>query len=96
MDRIDIQGTNGIAARLRARGPAPLARADRTDPAAAEAGQAGAAELSAVGLAGAEAPVDHERVGRIRTAIEQGHYLLDPRKTADAMIASGFMLRNEQ
>lgn len=96
MDRIDIQGTNGIAARLRARGPAPLARAERIDPAAAESDQAGAAALSALGLAGAEAPVDHERVGRIRDAIEQGRYLLEPRKTADAIIASGFMLRNER
>ena len=95
MDRIDIQGTNGVAARLRARGPAPVGRADRADPAAVDADQAAAAELSALGLAGAQAPIDQARVGRLRDAIEQGRYLLEPRKTADAMIASGFKLRNE-
>jgi anti-sigma28 factor (negative regulator of flagellin synthesis) len=96
MDRIDIQGTNGIAARLRARASAPVGPTDRPDPVPAESDQAAAAALSAVGLAGAEAPIDQERVGRIRHAIAQGQYLLEPRKTADAIIASGFMLRNAQ
>ncbi|WP_374408646.1 flagellar biosynthesis anti-sigma factor FlgM [Pelagerythrobacter sp.] len=96
MDRIDNQGTEAIAARPRARAAAPVARSERVRPVAADADQTGAAALAAVGLAGTEAPVDHARVDRIRNAIEQGRYLLDPRKTADAIIAGGFMLRNER
>ena len=96
MDRIDIQGPNGIAARLRARAAAPVARAEKATPTATESEQAGAASLAGIGHAGSDAPVDQTRVGKIREAIAQGRYLLDPAKTADAMIAAGFMLRNER
>lgn len=95
MDRIEMQGPNGILRNLQAKGTTPLARAERTQPTGADSDLAGV-ELAGVGLAGTEAPVDHERVTELRHAIEQGNYPLDPRKTADAMIAAGFMLRNEQ
>lgn len=94
MDRIEMQGPNGILRNLQAKGTTPLARAERTPP--ADSDRTNGVELAGVGLAGTEAPVDHERVTELRHAIEQGHYPLDPRKTADAMIAAGFMLRNEQ
>ena len=38
-------------------------------------------------------PVDAERVGEIRRAIESGKYPLVPARVADAMIAAGFLLR---
>lgn len=95
MDRIEMQGPNGILRNLQAKGTTPLARAERTRPAGSDNDLAGV-ELAGVGLAGTEAPVDHERVTELRQAIEQGRYPLDSRKTADAMIAAGFMLRNEQ
>lgn len=95
MDRIEMQGTNGILRGLRAAGTTTVARAERVRPVGAEADQAGGVALAGVGLAGTEAPVDHERVTELRQAIEQGRYPLDPRKTADAMIAAGFILRNE-
>lgn len=96
MDRIDMQGANGILRGLRAKGATPVARAEHARLAGAEAEQAGAVALAGLGLAGAEAPVDHGRVTELRQAIEQGRYRLDPGKTADAMIAAGFMLRNER
>ena len=96
MDRIEMQGPNGILRNLQAKGTAPVARAERTQPAGIDSDRASAVDLTGVGLAGTEAPVDHERVTELRQAIEQGHYPLDSRKTADAMIAAGFMLRNEQ
>ncbi len=96
MDRIEMQGANGILRNLQAKGTTPAARAERARPAGAEADQAGGVALAGVGLAGTEAPVDHERVTELRQAIEQGRYPLDARKTADAMIAAGFMLRNER
>lgn len=96
MDRIDINGANGIASRLRARSAAPVAQADQAKAVGADPDQSGATALAALGRAGSEAPVDQTRVREIRTAIRQGHYPLDPHKTADAMIASGFMLRNER
>ena len=38
-------------------------------------------------------PVDGERVGQIRRAIENGEYPLVPARVADAMIAAGYLLR---
>lgn len=94
MDRIDMQAANGIAARLRARSASPVAQPERVRPTANEADQAGAAALAAVALAKGDAPVDHERVAAIRQALDSGTYSLDPRKTADAMIAAGFLPRS--
>ena len=94
MDRIEMQGPNGILARLRARGSAPVTRAEPARPTGSEPGPAVA--LAAIGLAGSDAPVDSGRVKEIREAIEKGRYPLDPGRTADAIIAAGFMLRNEQ
>jgi len=96
MDRIDMHGPNGILRSLRAKGTAPVSHGERARPAGTDADQAAGVALTGVGLAGTEAPVDHERVTELRQAIEQGRYPLDPRKTADAMIAAGFMLRNER
>lgn len=39
-------------------------------------------------------PVDAERVGEIRRAIESGRYPLVPARVADAMIAAGLLLRS--
>ena len=95
MDRINIQGVNGIAGRLQARGPAPVSQSERARPAASESDQAGAAARSAASRGGSKPPVDEERVAQLRAAIEQGRYPLDPRKTAEAMIAAGFISRKE-
>ena len=94
MDRIEMQGPNGILARLRARGSAPVTRAEPARPTGSAPDPAVA--LAAIGLAGSDAPVDSGRVKEIREAIEKGRYPLDPGRTADAIIAAGFMLRNEQ
>lgn len=95
MDRIDSQGPGDIAARLRMRASSPVSSAEPAKPAVANAGGSGATRLKGVGLAGLEAPIDEARVGAIRTAIQQGHYPIEPEKAADAMIAAGYMLRNE-
>lgn len=94
MDRIEMQGTNGMRARLAAKGVEPVARSERLRPAAGDAGQSHPVELAAIGLAGAQAPVDQERVARIREAVEQGSYPLLPHRVADELIAAGFILRN--
>lgn len=39
-------------------------------------------------------PVNAERVGEIRRAIESGRYPLVPARVADAMIAAGLLLRS--
>lgn len=41
-------------------------------------------------------PVDVERVGEIRRAIELGTYPLVPARVADAMIAAGLLLRTRK
>lgn len=96
MDRIDMHGPNGILRSLRAKGTAPVSHGERARPAGTDGDRAAGVALNGVGLAGTEAPVDRERVTELRQAIEQGRYRLDPRKTADAMIAAGFMPRNER
>ena len=45
-------------------------------------------------LGGAEPPVDQGRVDEIRKAIEQGRYPVIPMRVADALIASGLLLRS--
>lgn len=94
MDRIEMQGANGILRSLRAKGASPVAPAESARQAASDADRAEATALAGVGLAGSEAPVDRARVAELRRAIAQGDYPLDPGKTADAMIATGLMLRN--
>jgi negative regulator of flagellin synthesis FlgM len=94
MDRIDIQGPNGISSRLKAKGPAPVAQAENVRPAGSGAAKSGVV-MATVVSAGSEAPVDHDRVEEIRAVIEQGRYPVIPTKIADAMIAAGFLLRND-
>lgn len=96
MDRIDRHSSNGVAARLRMSVATPVRPAAHTGASVAAADRTSAPELTGVGLAGAEAPIDEARVGRIKAAIAQGQYLIEPHKTADAMIAVGFMLRNDR
>jgi negative regulator of flagellin synthesis FlgM len=43
--------------------------------------------------AGAEPPMDQDRVAQIRKAIERGRYPVVPARIADAMIAAGYLLR---
>jgi len=43
--------------------------------------------------AGAEPPVEIDRVQQIRKAIEDGSYPLLPTRIADGMIAAGYLLR---
>ena len=95
MDRIDTQGPNGILSRLKAKGPALVARAENVRAAGNEAAKSGEIAVATVVSAGSEAPVDHDRVTEIREAIKQGRYPVVPTKIADAMIAAGFLLRND-
>ena len=95
MDRIDMQGPNGISPRLKAKGAAPVARAENVRPTGSGAAKSGEIAMATVVSAGSEAPVDHDRVAEIREAIEQGRYPVVPTKIADAMIAAGFLLRND-
>lgn len=92
MDRIDTQAPKGLAAGRRVNGAAPVAGPEAARTQAQAARPEGAAVTSVVS-AGVEPPIDHERVAEIRKAVEQGQYPLVPAKVADAMIASGLMLR---
>lgn len=71
--------------------PATQAKADIAGRAQAGAEPA-MVSRSADALAGAEAPVDIERVEAIRSAIRDGNYPLIPTQMADAMIAASFLL----
>jgi negative regulator of flagellin synthesis FlgM len=93
MDRIDTQGSKGVSSSLRAKGAAPLVRAEAVGGPGAGAVRAEGIALASVASAGTEIPVDHERVAEIRKAIEQGRYPITPVKIADAMIAAGYLLR---
>jgi negative regulator of flagellin synthesis FlgM len=95
MDRIDMQGPNGISSRLKAKGPAPVTQADAVRPTGSGAAKSGDVAVTTIVSAGAEAPVDTDRVAQIRDAIEQGRYPILPAKIADAMIAARFLLRND-
>jgi negative regulator of flagellin synthesis FlgM len=92
MDRIDTQAPKGLAAGRRVNGAAPVAGPETARAGISSAKPEGAPVTSVVS-AGGEPPIDHERVMEIRKAVEQGHYPLVPARIADAMIASGFMLR---
>ena len=54
--------------------------------------EASASTTVALPSAGAQAPVDSNRVTEIREALREGRYPLVPVKIADAMIAAKFML----
>lgn len=95
MDRIDMQGTKGILARLNAKGAAPVAQVENVRPAGNGAAKSEDVAMAKVVSAGSEAPVDSDRVAEIRNAIEQGRYAVSPAKIADAMIAAGFVVRND-
>ena len=94
MDRIDMQGSKGVLASLKARSAAPVGRIENARAAKADAS---AAETVATSFAsaGAEPTIDHDRVAEIREAVEQGRYPVLPTKIADAMIAAGFLLRTK-
>lgn len=62
-------------------------------PAASGPDQAPAVEIAAP-LAGSEPPVDPARVNEIRKAIESDRYPVIPMRVADALIASGLLLRS--
>ncbi len=70
----------------------PTATVRPQAPAKAESA-APAVEVDAT-LTGTEPPVDQSRIGEIRKAIEQGRYPVIPMRVADALIASGFLLRS--
>lgn len=95
MDRIDSEGANGIAARLRMRLAAPISPSTNAQPAVTAAPEQNAKHLIGLGLAGAEAGFDQARVASIRKALEQGRYQIDPARIADAMIAAGFVLKGK-
>ena len=83
------------AQRLQAASVTPLQRAAPARPVANTAGRSAQAPATALTgpTAGAEAPVDADRVAEIRKAVEQGSYPLIPTRIADAMIAAGHLLR---
>ncbi|GMM93547.1 flagellar biosynthesis anti-sigma factor FlgM [Qipengyuania sp. MTN3-11] len=66
----------------------PTERVAASQKAASQARQSEAPVATSSFSAGAEAPVDHERVAQIRQAIESGTYPLLPAKIADAFIAA--------
>lgn len=91
MPPIDLNPIRAVALDPRAPRPGP----ERRGAPAATAPTGPAVELSAAADPGL-APVDHDRVAEIRTAIEQGRYPVIPLRVADALIASGLLLRTEQ
>ena len=93
MDRIDMQGSKGVSSSLKARVTTPVAQAPTIRPVETGSGRIDDLAVTSVASAGAEPPVDHERVAQIRKAIEQGRYPIVPTKIADAMIAAGYLLR---
>lgn len=73
--------------------PAPSALAE----AQAAPGTSAAAQIATSdAVKPGEAPIDADRVTKIRHAIESGTYPVIPAKIADAMIAAGMLLRNPQ
>jgi negative regulator of flagellin synthesis FlgM len=69
-----------------------LVKAELAIPAKAEA-VAPTVEVDAT-LTAASPPVDYDRISEIRKAIEQGRYPVIPMRVADALIASGLLLRS--
>lgn len=89
-----------MAQRLQTPAPAPVAPVAAPARSAAPAGDAGstaiaspAASVSGRVGAGAQPPVDQERVSEIRKAVEEGRYPVVPTRIADAIIAAGYLLR---
>lgn len=93
MDRIDMQGSKGVSSSLKARAATSVTQAPAVRPAETGSGRVDDLAITSVASAGAEPPVDHDRVAQIRQAIEQGRYPLVPAKIADAVIAAGYLLR---
>lgn len=71
----------------------PHAVPDRRAPAGGTASAAPAVEVETP-LAGGQPPVDQGRVNEIRKAIEADRYPVIPMRVADALIASGLLLRS--
>jgi negative regulator of flagellin synthesis FlgM len=71
----------------------PHAMNDRRAPAGGPASAAPAVEVETP-LAGGQPPVDQARVNEIRKAIEADRYPVIPMRVADALIASGLLLRS--
>ena len=71
----------------------PHAVHDRRAPGASDASAAPTVEVETP-FAGGQPPVDQARVNEIRKAIEQGRYPVIPMRVADALIASGLLLRS--
>ena len=66
---------------------------DRRAPGASDANAAPTVEVETP-LAGGQPPVDQARVNEIRKAIEADRYPVIPMRVADALIASGLLLRS--
>jgi negative regulator of flagellin synthesis FlgM len=79
----------GIVTPLNRTAPAQSVGNATGKPAASATGSAGLSSLTA----GADAPINTDRVAEIRKAVEDGSYPLVPTRIADAMIAAGFLLR---
>ena len=95
MDRIDSQGTKSVLPSLKVRGATPVAHGDAGRTLGTSAPKPAPLPVATVASAGAEAPVDGDRVAEIRKAVEQGRYPVLPTRIADAMIAAGFLLRSK-
>ena len=91
-----VRRINPVSAQ-QARTSAPTGSAATTRPTQAKSTPAEATPDSPVvetsRLDVGQPPVDPERVGQIRKAVESGNYPLVPAKIADAMIAAGMFLR---
>lgn len=73
------------------------AAATTTAPAASAASTSAAPQVeTSDAVKAGSAPVDTDRVATIRRAIENGTYPIIPTRIADAMIAAGMLLRNQQ
>lgn len=70
----------------------PRPATERAAPARAEVA-APSVQVDAT-LSSAQPPVEQGRVNEIRKAIEQGRYPVIPMRVADALIASGLLLRS--
>jgi negative regulator of flagellin synthesis FlgM len=93
MDRIDIQASKGISGSLRSGVTTPVTHTQAPRPIEARANGADDPPVISLASAGAEPPMDQDRVAQIRKAIEQGRYPVVPARIADAMIAAGYLLR---
>ncbi|AKH44188.1 negative regulator of flagellin synthesis FlgM [Altererythrobacter atlanticus] len=97
MNPVDAASLN-VTQRLKNGASSPVSRAEAVRPAASEGGRTGAAVttgLKKTASAGAEAPIDVDRVAEIRKAVEEGRYPLVPTRIGDAMIAAGYLLRTK-